>query len=493
MRAALVTLCFSTVCYAQVTYKVRLTANEGNRVVELSAEQYVAAVLAGESGIFRSDEALKAMAVTARTFAAHQRGRHSAEGFDFCATTHCQRVDLGSVTMRVRASANSTAGELLWYRARPAFTVYSRNCGGKTERASAVWPDMDTPYLITHADTYCTRNNAYDWNWTVPLTSIVKALKASNLQAPATLTNVRVLSRTGSGRVSTLLLQGDTQLVPIAAGSLRLAIGRALGWNTIRSDLYEVSIQAGNIRFHGHGQGHGVGLCQEGADAMGMEGLSYRDILAYYYVGTKLGITGTGLDWTRVGGERVALFTTDPSRDAPVLVMAETAVGSLAKRWPSLNLPVLQIRVYPDVDTFRNASGEPGWVAAHTSGTWIDLQPVSKLREAGALDRTIRHEIIHAAIENSARANLPVWFREGLAEWLAEPAHTATPPYSLGNDGIRQRTNRDRARQAYADAKAQVASLIQRYGEETVLGWLQRGLPAEAANSRVSSPATNNK
>jgi stage II sporulation protein D len=84
-------------------------------VVELTAEQYVAAVLAGESSTFRSEQAMKAMAVAARTYAARFRSRHAAEGFDFCATTHCQRADPASVTDRVRHAAAETAGELLWF------------------------------------------------------------------------------------------------------------------------------------------------------------------------------------------------------------------------------------------------------------------------------------------------------------------------------------------------------------------------------------------
>ena len=59
--------------------KVRLA----NRTVEMPIERYVAAALAGESSVFRSSEALKAMAVAARTYAVRLRGRHSAEGFDF--------------------------------------------------------------------------------------------------------------------------------------------------------------------------------------------------------------------------------------------------------------------------------------------------------------------------------------------------------------------------------------------------------------------------
>src|SRR6185503_2189772 len=41
--------------------------------------------------------------------------------------------------------------------------------------------------------------------------------------------------------------------------------------------------------FSGRGWGHGVGLCQVGAYGMAVRGHSYRDILAHYYTGTRLG------------------------------------------------------------------------------------------------------------------------------------------------------------------------------------------------------------
>ncbi len=67
-------------------------------------ERYVTAALAGESSVFRSDEALKAMAVAARTYAVKMRGRHRAEGFDFCDTTHCQRLELNAASARLESA-----------------------------------------------------------------------------------------------------------------------------------------------------------------------------------------------------------------------------------------------------------------------------------------------------------------------------------------------------------------------------------------------------
>jgi SpoIID/LytB domain protein len=39
---------------------------------------------------------------------------------------------------------------------------------------------------------------------------------------------------------------------------------------------------------HGHGWGHGVGLCQIGAAVMGEKGYNYDDILLYYYRGAEI-------------------------------------------------------------------------------------------------------------------------------------------------------------------------------------------------------------
>ena len=137
---------------APATIKVRPAA--GKPTIDLPVERYVAAVLAAESGGFRSDEALKAMAVAIRTYAIHFRGRHSAEGYDLCGTTHCQRLDFESLIPRLQALANQTAGELLWFEGKPVFACYSRSCGGITESAASVWNDLGAPFLRSRSDPY---------------------------------------------------------------------------------------------------------------------------------------------------------------------------------------------------------------------------------------------------------------------------------------------------------------------------------------------------
>jgi stage II sporulation protein D len=203
---------------------------------------------------------------------------------------------------------------------------------------------------------------------------------------------------------------------------------------------------------------------------MGATGRSYREILAFYFPGAVLGITGRGLTWQRLGGERVALFTTQPSLDGAVLALAERELGAAAERLRVEAPAGVEIRLYPDLDTFRNVTAEPGWVAARTDGRRVHLQPAAVLRSHAALESTMRHEMLHVVVESQANAGLPVWFREGLVEHLAGAGKHAAGTVSEQTDrGMRQRGSPAEAQRAYEQAADRVAGLVRQ-------GQAERGL-----------------
>ena len=460
MIRPIVILLLASVASGETTIRVRLKPAVDSTITEMPLEKYVAAVVAGETAQMQSDQALRAMAVAARTYAIHFRGRHQAEGYDLCGTTHCQRAEPGQVKAKIEAAVAATAGQWMTYRGTAALALYSRDCGGVTEAGEA-------PYLTSHPDPYCGHS---DWRWSGAAQDILRSLAGSGLRGPRDLTGIAIARRTGSGRVSEAVLTGPGETVRISAESLRLAIGRAIGFATIRSDWWEAHAAGGRIEFVGRGEGHGVGLCQRGAEAMGEAGKSWREILAFYYPGVVVG------SWTRLGSESVALYTTQPEQDGTVLAVAERAAREIARRtgWPVPQR--MELRVYPDVDGFRSATAEPGWVGAHTRGTRIDLQPAAVLRARGALESTIGHEMAHVFLESNARAGLPLWFREGLAGYLSGGT---TAEGSV--DGIDDRADEQRARAANRAAAARVTGLVRQHGLSKVLDWVRRGLP-EAVN-----------
>lgn len=480
---------------ASVTYRVQVARSGHLETIELKGEEYVEAVLAGESSTFDSVEGLKAMAVAIRTYAARMKRRHSAEGFDFCSTTHCQRLELVGARDRFRDVTRSTAGQILWYEGLPAYAVYSRDCGGVSEDAGALWPDLRAPYLRTHADQYCLRHGASSWGWTGQLDDIARALRHEGLECPQPLQHVTVAKRAASGRAQVLKLENQTTRVNISADSFRLALGRTLGWNGIRSNRYEITALTQAVHFQGSGQGHGVGLCQQGADEMGREGKSVEEILAYYYPGTVIGTSARGLVWQKVTGEGVTILTTNSNRDGSLVRLSESVKASVHQR---LGLPLpdaINVRVYPSVEVFRNATGEPGWVAARSYGATVDLQPEDVLRTRGVLRPILYHEFVHLAIENGAHRDLPLWFREGLVECLASNGQNQTITLNAKADdhSLRQRDSEAEARNGYRASRMRVSLLLRTYGEGTVLGWVRTGLPDAVMNSIASSERTNSR
>src|SRR6185437_16466179 len=106
---------------------------------------------------------------------------------------------------------------------------------------------------------------------------------------------------------------------------------------------------------------------------------------------------------------------------------AETLLDSLQSDlgWTLSFSP--QLRVYPTLDAYRNSTGQPGWIAAFTHGRSISLQPLSVLRSKSALQSTLRHELVHLLLESRARPDTPLWFREGVALYFAEPDRRFEP------------------------------------------------------------------
>ncbi len=454
--------------------------------VTVPQEEYVAEVLAAEASDSWKDEALKAMAVAVRTYADRFRGAHEKDGFDFCDTTHCQVVRWNSRNPRARAAVEATSGEILEFDGAPARTYYHQNCGGMVAASNEIWPDIFATYLRGHSDPYCVVSGDLKWESVIALADVDAALRAAALAPPKGWTEIEIAGRSASGRAQKLRLAGgaaDDFL--ISASTFRYAVSRSLGWNKIRSDLFEVRTEGDRAVFFGRGAGHGVGMCQTGAEEMAVEGKDYREILDFYYPGTQLAKQGAAAQWQKRSSEHFELETTVPEQDESVLPVAEKLLAEEEKNvgW---DVPFrVQLKIFATMDAYRDQTGQPGWVAASTRGHVIRLQPLATLKSKGVLESTLRHELLHLLVEEKARAGTPVWFREGLVLYLSSPSMSGAPHDAADismtieqmETILEKSQKRDEVEKAYTAARARIASLVREHGKETVLGWLSRGIP----------------
>ncbi len=65
-------------------------------------------------------------------------------------------------------------------------------------------------------------------------------------------------------------------------------MGQKLGWDKAPGTRYEIKRAAGAYIIKSSGGGHGVGLCQWGAQGLSRQGKTHAEILKYYFPGTTL-------------------------------------------------------------------------------------------------------------------------------------------------------------------------------------------------------------
>jgi stage II sporulation protein D len=389
----------------------------------LPLETYVARVLAGEMLRDSQPAALEALAITIRTFALANRGRHRADGFDLCDQTHCQV--LRAATPATERASVATAGRLLLRDGVPASIYFSASCGGHTEIPSAVWPGAeDPPFLPAREDDAC--QGAPAWTATLEASDLLRALRAAGFRGDR-LKDLRVASRSSSGRVAKLRLDG---LKPdeISGQDLRVALGRTLGWQHVKSTAFTLKRDDNTYRFSGHGSGHGVGLCVFGSARLAEQGQSTESILARYFPGLVIGgrtRDGVGTDpgRTRDGVDSVPYVTLtlpegDEGERARLARLVANARDDIAKALAVTPPARITVRFHPTTDAYELATNQPWFTSGAVVDGTLHLLPLAVLRERGVLDRTIRHELVHL-MTNDVLASRAAWVREGAAIYFA--------------------------------------------------------------------------
>ncbi len=280
---------------------------DGVRVVNrLAMEEYLVGVVSAEMGRRTAQEraALEAQAVAARTYALRHLGR-GGQGFDLVATVSAQ-VYHGTAREEplAREAVAATRGQILTWDGAPIDAFYSSTCGGHTESAGAVFVGGDRPYLPARPDVaddgtaWCAASPRFRWRerWTAQeLAAILRRTLAAEGLSTARATDLRemrVLDRSGSGRIATLELAGSAGRTPVRGSAIRRVLATTGGGLLWSADFtVRISRQGGRlerVEAEGRGSGHGVGMCQWGAIGRARAGQDYRTILTSYYPGTEL-------------------------------------------------------------------------------------------------------------------------------------------------------------------------------------------------------------
>ncbi|MDO8462647.1 MAG: SpoIID/LytB domain-containing protein [Deltaproteobacteria bacterium] len=264
----------------ETTIRVALQ-KEPLKVSEIGLEEYLMGVLGGEIPREWPLEVLKAQAVAARTYTLYRKQNPRSEFYDLESTVEDQVFGpTGKKDKKIHQAVSETWGEVLKKGEEPFTAYYHSCCGGRLEEASTIWAKGEEPFVT---DSYCTACPSYSWEEEISKSELVSLLADWGLEADRPW-SLKISLTTQSGRAKELVLTTSSGTKKISTNDFR----RRLGYQRIKSNWFEIEEKEEVYLFRGHGSGHGVGLCQWGAKGMAEQGLTYQEILKFYYPDTTI-------------------------------------------------------------------------------------------------------------------------------------------------------------------------------------------------------------
>jgi stage II sporulation protein D len=236
----------------------------------VNIEHYLYSVLGSEMYPTWPQEALKAQAVAARSYALHKRSTSGNGLFDVVDTTASQVYKgLEGEAQTTHQAVEATAGQVMTYNGQVILAVFHSSSGGHTENVEDIWKES-LPYL----------RGVVDYDMGAPVFEWTKNFSSSELSSKisgvGTVTSMTAERKTPNGRVVTMLVKGDRGTKRISGNDLRNTLG-------LKSTLFVVNPNGDGFQIQGRGYGHGLGMSQWGAHNLAQQGVGYQKILSHYY------------------------------------------------------------------------------------------------------------------------------------------------------------------------------------------------------------------
>lgn len=258
-------------------------------VNRLGIEAYLAGVIGAEMPIEWSDEALLAQAICARTYALHELGIPARTVPYDVRDTVASQVYSGiegreDHAARAAELVGRCRGLVMYWNDRPFKAFFHSTCGGRTTSAARVFVDFAITPLSGRPCAYCGESKLFRWKREFPRAEVERRVAKTLGKTAGKITSIPVTY--ADGRATKVRVIGDKRTIDLSGEDFRRALGP--GKDNLPSTAFDVQVAGDKVTFTGAGWGHGVGLCQFGAQGMARAGKHAREILEHYYPGAQI-------------------------------------------------------------------------------------------------------------------------------------------------------------------------------------------------------------
>jgi stage II sporulation protein D len=270
---------------------IRVLTQEG-KILELPLEEYLIGVVAAEMPAGFEEEALKAQAVAARTYAVKVLSKNQVKdtGYDVDTTVKTQAwlsdkqlrekwglLSYWKMRAKVRKAVDTTKGQVLVYNGEYINAFYHSSSGRKlTELPEEVWGGS-AQACFQNVDSSEENPLRFKKQVSFRINELSEKLGLANQPKALNPNDIKLLSRTKTGRIGSVSILGRTY----PATQLRTLLGLA-------STDFEWLVKSDQIMFTTFGYGHAVGMSQYGANDLAKQKYSYAKILEHFYPGSEL-------------------------------------------------------------------------------------------------------------------------------------------------------------------------------------------------------------
>ncbi|MFV9568663.1 stage II sporulation protein D [Thermoanaerobacter mathranii] len=280
-------------------HTVNVFITNQNKIQKIDLEEYVKGVVAAEMPAEFEIEALKAQAVTARTYVLSKeivlegKGCQLHPGADVCTDSeHCQAwqseeelrqkwgENFDKYYVKISQAVADTEELVLVYNDALIVPAYHAISGGKTENSEDVWQSK-IPYLRSVVSPGEEVASKYKTTVVMSKEEFINKLKQKKpslkLDNSDILNQIKDVERTQAGHIKTLKIGNMT----FGGEEIREIFD-------LNSTNFNFEAQGNNIVITVIGYGHGVGMSQYGANALAKQGKKFDEILRYYYTGVEI-------------------------------------------------------------------------------------------------------------------------------------------------------------------------------------------------------------
>ena len=252
-----------------------------DKIIDLELEDYVVGVVSCEMPASFNIEALKAMAVAARTFALYKLNTNknyklSTTTKDQCyITKERMKKNWGNNFDRnykkILKAVSDTTNEYMTYKNKIIISFYFSISNGYTENCENVF-SQKLDYLKSVDSSW---DKEYSYKTKTVKFKVKDFLNKLNINSNK-INNIKI-SRSKTGRINKIIINNKE----FKGTKFRSLLG-------LRSTDVDIKEEKDYIYITTRGYGHGVGMSQYGANAMAKKGYKYDEILKYYYKGIKI-------------------------------------------------------------------------------------------------------------------------------------------------------------------------------------------------------------